>query len=69
MSKVFFLTTVLVALSPLSGCVIADHIKAQNRMERSQDAYRNCVVANPGDSEKCAALKAFYEEDKAAFEK
>ena len=53
----------------LSGCGIADHYTAQSRMEKSQDSYRACLVANPGAETKCAALKAIYEEDKAAYQK
>jgi hypothetical protein len=53
----------------LSGCGIADHYKAQDRMEKSQDAYRNCVATNLNNASKCDALKAIYEADKAAFER
>lgn len=53
----------------LSGCGIADHYTAQSRMEKSEDSYRTCVVANPTNEDKCATLKAIYEEDKATYEK
>jgi len=53
----------------LTSCSIADHYTAQGRMEKSQDAYRNCLVSNNGDESKCATLKSIYLEDKAAYEK
>jgi hypothetical protein len=68
MSKFSLLALHLVAAA-LSSCSIADHYTAQGRMEKSQDAYRNCLVSNSGDETKCATLKAIYEEDKTAYEK
>jgi hypothetical protein len=53
----------------LSSCGIADHYESQGRMEKSQDAYRNCLVSNNGDESKCPTLKAIYEEDRAKYEK
>lgn len=53
----------------LSACGIADHYQAQSRMEKSQDAYRQCVAQHTADSASCNELKKFYEEDKAAYDK
>jgi hypothetical protein len=52
----------------LSACSIADHYQAQSRMEKSQDAYRQCLLQNAADQRRCDELKKFYEEDKAKFE-
>ena len=68
MSKLAILASALVAAA-LSSCAVADHYTAQGRMEKSQDAYRSCLVSNAGDETKCTTLKAIYEEDKAAYEK
>jgi hypothetical protein len=57
------------ALCMLSTCGIADHYEAQSRMNTSQDAYRKCVADHVGQPSTCDAQKAFYEQDKAAFEK
>lgn len=59
----------VVATVTLTSCGIADHYTAQSRMEKSQDAYRNCLVSNVGDEGKCSTLKAIYEDDKAAYGK
>jgi hypothetical protein len=53
----------------LSACGIADHYQAQSRMEKSQDAYRQCLLQNTADPRRCDELKKFYEEDKAEFER
>ena len=55
--------------SSLSACGIADHYQAQSRMEKSQDAYRQCLLQHTADPASCNELKKFYEEDKAAFDK
>jgi hypothetical protein len=68
MSKFSMLALPLIAAA-LSSCGIADHYTAQGRMEKSQDAYRSCLVSNSGDETKCATLKAIYEEDRAAYGK
>ena len=69
MSKTSLLATLVLVSSSFYGCFIADHYLAQNRMNKSQDAYRDCIVANPENPDKCTALKNIYEEDKADFEK
>jgi hypothetical protein len=68
MSKFSMIALPLIAAA-LSSCSIADHYTAQDRMEKSQDAYRNCLVSNSSDETKCTTLKAIYEEDKAVYEK
>ena len=62
-------TICALALCTLSACSIADHYQAQSRMNDSQDAYRQCLVEHTGQPSLCDAQKAFYEQDKAAFEK
>lgn len=57
------------ALLALAGCGIADHYQAQSRMDKSEDAYRKCLVDNTSDPSKCDTLKRFYEQDKADYEK
>jgi hypothetical protein len=53
----------------VSACGIADHYQAQSRMEKSEDAYRKCLLEHTADPASCDALKKFYEQDKAAYEK
>ena len=55
------------ALVMLSGCGIADHYLAQNRVEKSQDAYRKCLVENTANPTRCEALRQFYEQDRTAY--
>jgi hypothetical protein len=38
-------------------------------MDKSEDAYRKCLVDNTTDSSRCDTLKGFYEADKAAYER
>jgi hypothetical protein len=38
-------------------------------MNKSGEAWRNCVAANPKDPRQCDPLKAIYEKDKADYEK
>ena len=54
---------------PLSACGIADHYQAQGRMQKAEDAYRQCLVQHTADPASCNELKKFYEQDKAAYEK
>jgi hypothetical protein len=61
------ISSALVAVG-LSACGIADHFNAQNRMEKSQDAYRTCLGTHTSDAGQCDTLKAFYDADKAAYE-
>jgi len=53
----------------LSACGIADHYQALSRMEKSEDAYRQCLLRHTADPASCDQLKKFYEQDKAAYEK
>jgi hypothetical protein len=53
----------------VSACGIADHYKAQDRMEKSKDACTKCVAENLSDPSQCDPLKAIYEKDKAEYEK
>ena len=55
--------------SSLSACGIADHYQAQSRMEKSEDAYRQCLLQHTADPASCNELKKFFEQDKAAYEK
>jgi len=57
------------ALCMLSGCSIADHYQAKSRMNASEDVYRQCLADHVGEPSMCEPQKAFYEQDKAAFEK
>jgi hypothetical protein len=63
-----FLAAAFMALS-MNGCSIADHFQARDRMDKSGDAYRNCVASNLRDPSVCEPLKAIYENDKAAYER
>ncbi len=56
-----------VMLLGLSACGIADHYLAQNRVEKSQDAYRKCLVENTTNPTRCEALRQFYEQDRTAY--
>jgi hypothetical protein len=53
----------------LSACGIADHYQAQSRMEKAEDAYRQCLLQHTTDPASCNELKKFYEQDKADYEK
>jgi uncharacterized low-complexity protein len=53
----------------LAACAIADHYQAQSRMEKSKEAYQNCVALHLKDPGECDPLKAIYEQDKDDFEK
>ena len=68
MKSTFVIALVLLA-SSLSACGIADHYQAQSRMEKSEDAYRQCLLQHTADPASCNELKKFYEQDKAAYEK
>lgn len=68
MSRVFVIVSWALTALNLSACGIADHIKAREQMEKSEDAYRNCISENLNDPSKCDPLKAIYERDKVAFE-
>jgi uncharacterized lipoprotein len=63
------LVVAVVLMNGLCGCGIADHYQAQSRMEKSQDAYRQCLLQNTADASRCSELKQFDEQDKAAYEK
>lgn len=56
-------------LAALSACSIADHFQAESRMNKSGEAWRNCVAANLKDPSQCGPLKAIYDKDKADYEK
>jgi len=55
-------------LFTLSGCGIADHYLAQNRMDKSQEAYRKCLVENATSASRCEALRQFYAQDRADYQ-
>jgi hypothetical protein len=60
---------VAVSVMALTACSIADHFQAESRMNKSGEAWRNCVAANLKDPSQCDPLKAIYEKDKADYEK
>ena len=60
---------VIAAFVTLAACSIADHFQAQDRMQKSKDAYDACVAAHLTDPGQCDPLKAIYEKDKADYEK
>jgi hypothetical protein len=53
----------------LSACGIADHYQSPARMEKTQDAYRKCLVENTANASRCDGLRRFYEEDRADYER
>jgi hypothetical protein len=67
--KVTAVAGLMLLACSLSACGIADHYQAQGRMQKSEDAYRQCLVQHTADPTSCNELKKFYEEDKAAYEK
>jgi hypothetical protein len=66
MSKASIITSAACVAVGLSACSIADHDKAQDRLEKSQDAYRTCLVAHTSDPRQCDTLKTLYEADEAS---
>jgi hypothetical protein len=69
MSKAPIITSSACVAVGRSACSIADHDKAQDRLEKSQDAYRTCLVAHTSDPRQCDTLKTLYESDKASDER
>lgn len=67
--KVTVVAALILSTCSLSACGIADHYQAQGRMQKAEDAYRQCLVQHTADPASCNELKKFYEQDKAAYEK
>lgn len=67
--KLTIVAGLLLLAGSLSACGIADHYQAQGRMEKSEDAYRQCLLQHTVDPTSCNELKKFYEQDKATYEK
>ena len=59
----------IAALMLVAFGVSACGIVAQSRMEKSEDAYQQCLLLYPRDPARCDQLKQIYEQDKAAYEK
>lgn len=70
MSRSSYLLLPLMVLL-LSGCAmqIADRIKNQERLEKSSEAYRNCLGQNLSAPERCKALKEIYDADRAIVDR
>lgn len=52
-----------ISLLFLSGCAVANKMKAQSDMVNSKDAYKSCLIANPDNPDKCEGLRRAYEAD------
>ena len=59
----------IAALMLVAFGVSACGIAAQSRMEKSEDAYQQCLLLYPRNPASCDQLKQIYEQDKAAYEK
>ncbi len=52
----------------LTGCGIADHFNAQGRMDQAGKDYRQCLLNNVNEPQKCEPLRQVWEAEKAAYQ-